>query len=143
MQPQSIEAKQASPADHSLRPRTAPDNSNHGDCIFTYHEILQQDSSYVYHVAAVAFKRHLAFISEVRDNASDIPQPKVTFDDGHCSNYEQAFPVLERTNVKATFFILAGCVGHGTNYVSWEHAKKMVDSGHCVASHGWSHRILT
>lgn len=144
MRPRVMNANQAPSADYSrLAVKVASDNFDQSDCIFTYHQILPEDSTYLYRVTAAAFEKHLAFISEVRGNSSNIPRPKISFDDGHRSNYEQAFPILERTNIKAIFFILAGCVGRGTEYVSWEDAKQMADSGHCVASHGWSHKILT
>jgi peptidoglycan/xylan/chitin deacetylase (PgdA/CDA1 family) len=45
--------------------------------------------------------------------------------------------------VKATFFVLAGCVGHGANYISWAQVREICAAGHHLSSHGWSHRILT
>jgi peptidoglycan/xylan/chitin deacetylase (PgdA/CDA1 family) len=113
------------------------------NCIFTYHKIIPEDSKYLYHVTAAEFGKHLAFISKIATDSSNVSKPTVSFDDGHRSDYEQAFPILDSANIKATFFILAGCVGREANYISWEQARQMANSGHCVASHGWSHKILT
>jgi len=85
----------------------------------------------------------LSFVSSVGKNASAGTAPKITFDDGHYSNYENAFPMLERFGLKATFFVLAGRIGSNRNYLSWEQARKMALAGHRIASHGWSHRIFT
>jgi peptidoglycan/xylan/chitin deacetylase (PgdA/CDA1 family) len=116
---------------------------NESDCIFTYHKIILEDSKYLYHVTAAEFGKHLGFISKTAADSSNVSKPAVSFDDGHRSDYEQAFPILDSANIKATFFILAGCVGREANYISWEQARQMANSGHCVASHGWSHKILT
>jgi peptidoglycan/xylan/chitin deacetylase (PgdA/CDA1 family) len=69
--------------------------------------------------------------------------PVVSFDDGHRSNYEHAFPMLEQFGVKATFFVLAGCIGKSANYMSWTQVRDISAAGHHLRSHGWSHRILT
>jgi peptidoglycan/xylan/chitin deacetylase (PgdA/CDA1 family) len=112
-------------------------------CLFTYHEILPASSTYLYRVTSATFENHLSFMSSVSKNSSAGTVPQITFDDGHRSNYENAFPILERFDLKATFFVLAGRVGSNTNYISWEQAREMTLAGHCVASHGWSHRMLT
>lgn len=111
--------------------------------IFTYHEILPEDSTYLYRVNSSAFENHLSFISSVRRDSLTGIVPQITFDDGHRSNYENAFPILERFGLKATFFVLAGRVGTDAKYISWGRAREMDLAGHRVASHGWSHRMLT
>jgi peptidoglycan/xylan/chitin deacetylase (PgdA/CDA1 family) len=112
-------------------------------CIFTYHEIQPEDSKYLYHVTSPAFENHLSIISSVPGNSLAGTTAQIAFDDGHRSNYENAFPILERFEWKATFFVLAGCVGNSANYISWEQAREMALAGHHIASHGWSHRVLT
>jgi hypothetical protein len=111
-------------------------------CFLTYHEILPEDSSYLYRVSNAAFERHLSFISSML-KGSPAAAPHISFDDGHRSNYENAFSILERFGVKATFFILSGRIGSGANYISWEQAREMSAAGHRLQSHGWSHRLLT
>jgi peptidoglycan/xylan/chitin deacetylase (PgdA/CDA1 family) len=111
-------------------------------CFFTYHEVLATESKYRYRVSNAAFAGHLFRISSIL-KLSPAAMPVVSFDDGHRSNYEQAFPILERFRVKATFFVLAGCIGKSANYMSWTQVREICAAGHHLQSHGWSHRILT
>jgi peptidoglycan/xylan/chitin deacetylase (PgdA/CDA1 family) len=113
-------------------------------CVFTYHEILPTDSAYLYRVTTSSFENHLSLIRSVLiKNVLNYAAPRFTFDDGHRSNYENAFPILERFGVKVNFFILAGRVGSNADYISWRQAQEIATAGHCVGSHGWSHRMLT
>ena len=113
-------------------------------CVLTYHEILPQPSQYLYRVTNAQFQAHLSFLSSgILKSVSHRPSPFITFDDGHRSNFEQAFPLLERFGLKATFFVLAGCIDSSNKYISWDHARQLVAAGHRVESHGWSHRLLT
>ena len=84
-------------------------------CIFAYHEIQPEDSKYLYRVTCSAFENHASFISSIQGNPLAGTGAQITFDDGHCSNYENAFPILEQFELKATFFVLAGSVGNNTN----------------------------
>lgn len=112
--------------------------------IFTYHEIQPSGSQYLYRVTQAQFQEHLSLLASSASRPSSGGQsPLITFDDGHRSNFEQAFPLLEQFGLKAIFFVLAGCVGRIDKYLSWDQARQMVAAGHCVQSHGWSHRLLT
>jgi peptidoglycan/xylan/chitin deacetylase (PgdA/CDA1 family) len=115
-----------------------------GQWIWTYHEILPAGSQYLYGVTQAQFREHLSLLASAPPQSSPGKQsPLITFDDGHRSNFEQAFPLLEQFGLKATFFLVAGCVGNIDKYLSWEQARQMVAAGHRVESHGWSHRLLT
>ncbi len=113
-------------------------------CVLTYHEILPSPSRYLYRVMSAQFQAHLSLLSSgILQVASPEHAPLITFDDGHRSNFEEAFPLLEQFGLKATFFVLAGCVGGTDKYISWDQARQIVAAGHRVESHGWSHRLLT
>ena len=76
----------------------------------------------------------------------------ITFDDGYLSNYEDAFEILKKYNMKATIFVIGSSVGK-TTYKDTEHsiiphfdfdkAKEMIDSGlidiqsHTYDFHQW------
>jgi peptidoglycan/xylan/chitin deacetylase (PgdA/CDA1 family) len=140
----SVSAKRESLSDDwNLGDLEALATAGEKSCILTYHEILPENSTYIYRVTNSLFEKHLSFISSLREKSSAQVVPQITLDDGHRSNYENAFPILERFDVKATFFVLAGCVGTNANYFRWEQARELASAGHRVASHGWSHRMLT
>ncbi len=73
-------------------------------------------------------------------NEKELPEKPIciTFDDGYLSNYELAYPILKKYNMKATIFIIGSSMGtdkyKDTEYkiiphFSYEKAKEMIDSG--------------
>jgi peptidoglycan/xylan/chitin deacetylase (PgdA/CDA1 family) len=112
-------------------------------CILTYHEIQNAASKYLYRVTKEQFAEHLCFVSGLMKSNSASQLPEITFDDGHRSNYEEAFPILERYALKATFFVVTGRIGTDSEFMTWNQARELVGAGHRVQSHGWAHRLLT
>lgn len=66
----------------------------------------------------------------------------LTFDDGHCSNFEVVCPVLKRLKLRAEFFVTVSRVGH-PGYMSWGQLAELRDAGMSVQSHGLHHKPLT
>ncbi len=64
----------------------------------------------------------------------------LTFDDGPSANTGRVLDILERYGVKATFFV----VGSGkTGPADQERMRAIVDAGHTIAMHSWSHDYKT
>lgn len=77
----------------------------------------------------------------------------ITFDDGYLSNYEYAYPILEKYGMKATIFVIGATVGNTeyykdtqypiTPHFTWEQGAEMVESGvislqsHTYDMHQW------
>lgn len=110
--------------------------------VITYHEIVPSPSQYLYRLTDAQFQEHLSLFSSTTWRSIRARKPLITFDDGHRSNYDHAFPLLEKFSIRAIFFVLAGRIGT-TEYISWDQAREVARAGHQVQSHGWSHRLLT
>ncbi len=74
----------------------------------------------------------------------------ITFDDGYLSNYEIAYPILKRLNIKATIFVVTSTVGAkvgqgvSTPHFTWAQAREMQESGIIdIHSHSHTHRNMT
>jgi len=65
----------------------------------------------------------------------------LTFDDGHASDYTEAFPVLGELGLRATFFVVPTLVDT-PGYVRWDQLREMVASGMEVGSHSLTHPFV-
>ncbi len=69
----------------------------------------------------------------------DGPYVAMTFDDGpHGTNTPRLLDMLKQRDIKATFFVCGECVAQYP-----ELAKRIVDEGHEIANHSWSHPQLS
>lgn len=53
----------------------------------------------------------------------------ITFDDGYIDNYRNAYPILKKYGLKGTIFIITDYLNVYPNYLTWEIAQEMQDSG--------------
>lgn len=65
----------------------------------------------------------------------------LAFDDGYQDNYDYAFPILEKYNQKGNFALVSGVMGT-SEYMSWENAQEIVETGHGIISHTHLHCSL-
>ncbi|HEX8294865.1 MAG TPA: polysaccharide deacetylase family protein, partial [Chthoniobacteraceae bacterium] len=69
----------------------------------------------------------------------DGPFIALTFDDGpHAQNTPRLLDMLKERNLKATFFVVGQCAAEYPDIM-----KRIVNEGHEVASHSWSHPLLS
>ncbi len=65
--------------------------------------------------------------------AGKISLPKnpvvLTFDDGHVDAYKNVFPILQKYNLKATFFVVTDNINLYPDCLTWQQAREMQDSG--------------
>ena len=65
-----------------------------------------------------------------KDNGNLPKKPVViTFDDGSVDNYKNVFPILQKYKLKATIFVITDNVNLYPNYVTWDQAREMQNSG--------------
>lgn len=107
-----------------------------------YHEIRPAAAAYSYVTGAALFQRHVDFYRDLLASGAEIV-PVITFDDGHVSNLEFAAPILASGGLTARFFITAGWTAARPGYMDWTQLRSLVDAGHSIGAHGWSHMFLT
>lgn len=63
----------------------------------------------------------------------------ITLDDGYKDNYEYAYPILKKYNIKANIMLITGLM-EGADYLSWNQVEEMKQSGLVYfTNHTWSH----
>ena len=80
------------------------------------------------------------------ENGGTLPEKPViiTFDDGYLDNYNHAYPVLQKYQLKATIFLISDYVSTYPNYLTWSDVQEMDESGLIdFESHTLSHEELT
>src|SRR2546427_994435 len=65
----------------------------------------------------------------------------LTFDDGHASDYTDAFPILQELGLRATFFVVPTLVDT-PGYVTWGQLREMVAAGMEAGSHSLTHPFV-
>ncbi len=136
--------------------------------VLMYHDLAVQKSQNSLIISAEQFENQIKALSEEGytgisiaqlinyvEKGAELPDKPVliTFDDGYSSNYELAFPILKKYNMKATIFVIGVSVGKDkykssdnniTPHFSYEQAREMIDSGlidiqsHTFDMHQWA-----
>ena len=135
--------------------------------VITYHNI-KSDAKESSEITKETFESQIKALSEAGftgvhskdlinyvEKGMELPSKSImiTFDDGYLSNYEDAFEILKKYNMKATIFVIGTSVGK-TKYKDTEHditphfdfekAREMIDSGlidiqsHTYDFHQWA-----
>ena len=65
----------------------------------------------------------------------------LTFDDGSEYQYSSFFPILEKHNLKGTFYIVTNWIGQN-GILNWNHLDKLYSYGNEIGSHTHTHRNL-
>ncbi|BAU47916.1 polysaccharide deacetylase [Sulfurifustis variabilis] len=75
---------------------------------------------------------------------TESPQSGVvlTFDDGHASNRDYAFPALADRGLRALFFVTTDFIGRRPGFCGWTGLREMAEAGMVLGSHGRTHRFF-
>ena len=117
--------------------------------ILMYHSI-GDDKESTLSVTPGNFSRQMAFlkrkgysvisldelVSNITEGKPYLPKTVViTFDDGYKNNYVEAFPILEKHGITATFFLTTDHVGSKKEYVNWDQVRLMKKNGMDFGGH--------
>lgn len=122
--------------------------------ILMYHSFQAEEDKLIPYVSADIFARQMEFLAKNRYNVVGLDKviaymtgkekmpPRtvaITADDGYYNFYKNAYPVLKKYNLPATFFIAIDKIGT-KGYLGWEELREMSDSGLVtIGSHTKSH----
>ncbi len=125
--------------------------------VLNYHQINDVDENLLT-VSTSEFETQMAWLEEngyqtitvselldFLDGKGSLPERPVliTFDDGYIDNYQCAFPILKKHNMKACIFLISEYVSLYPNYLTWEQLSEMQSSGIEFGSHTVDHNVLT
>ncbi len=113
---------------------------------------IEQFDRQVAHLKANYRVAALRDLIETGPGDDEGPIAAITFDDGYLDNYENAFPILRKHGVSATFFISTDHIteqkpfdhdleklGYGLPNMSWDQIREMHDQGMDFGSHTANH----
>ena len=125
--------------------------------VLNYHQINDVDENLLT-VSTSEFETQMAWLEEngyktitvselldFLDGKGSLPERPVLipFDDGYIDNYQCAFPILKKHNMKACIFLISEYVSLYPNYLTWEQLAEMQSSGIEFGSHTVDHNVLT
>ncbi len=126
--------------------------------ILLYHHVENEVSSSRYKVSIPVFETQMAALDEMGYTAitmslflealfdgRELPEKPVviTFDDGHESIYNNAFPIMQKYSFPGVFYIVANRIHDVPEFVNVAELKEMIAAGWEVGSHGYTHSDLT
>ena len=125
--------------------------------VLNYHQINDVDENMLT-VSTTEFETQMTWLDEngfktitvsellnALEGKESLPERPVliTFDDGYIDNYQCAFPILKKHNMKACIFLISEYVSLYPNYLTWEQLAEMQLSGIEFGSHTVDHNVLT
>jgi peptidoglycan/xylan/chitin deacetylase (PgdA/CDA1 family) len=126
--------------------------------ILLYHHVRGEKSTSRYQVTLPDFKLQMEALHEMGyqtiplsqflnalDNGSPLPDNAIiiTFDDGHLSVYENAFPIMNSFGFKGVFYIVANRIHDIPDFVNVTNLQEMMGAGWEIGSHSYTHSDLT
>ncbi len=131
--------------------------------IFIYHSVRRHIAGEskiqeAYDITPELFEKQLKYLQDngyttitLDDLVHDIEQGTttpvtkpviLTFDDGWRNQYRNAFPLLKKYHMTATFYVYTNPIGKKKHFLTWDQLKEMDAAGMTITSHTLSHPYL-
>jgi len=148
--------------DEALAEKELPQRADPKIIILMYHNLVFGRTGNEYNRDIYNFEHDLAFIRKrfkvidfndliaIGEKKMELTTDAaiISFDDGDLSIYGLAYPLLREYGIKATFFIITGCVGE-TGYMNWTQIKELaayrdpvLGPLFTIGSHGMDHAYM-
>jgi peptidoglycan/xylan/chitin deacetylase (PgdA/CDA1 family) len=125
---------------HSVRPHIAGESMMQ-EAYDISPELLEQQLKYLKDNGYTAITLD-QLVTDIEMGTTSNSKPVVlTFDDGWENQYKNAFPLLKKYHMTATFFIYTNPIGT-LHYLTWDEIKEMDAAGMTIGDHTLSHPYL-
>jgi peptidoglycan/xylan/chitin deacetylase (PgdA/CDA1 family) len=126
--------------------------------ILLYHRIDGENTDSRYRVSVPDFRTQMQWLYEQGYSAitismlldvllygGELPEKPIviSFDDGHLSVYENAFPIMDELGFPGVFYVVANRIYNAPDFVHVEEIGTLVDAGWEIGSHGYTHLDVT
>ena len=126
--------------------------------ILLYHHVKEDSSTSRYNVSIPDFRTQMqalydngytaitmSMLLDALIKGRDLPEKPVviTFDDGHQSVYDNAFPIMKNFGFPGVFYIVANRINDIKDFVNVEELQTMIEAGWEIGSHSYTHPDLT
>ncbi len=126
--------------------------------ILLYHRVNGETSSGRYEVSEPDFHSQMLALKEMGytaipmslflqalNDGADLPEKPIviTFDGGHQSVYDKAFPIMKALGFPGVFYIVANRINGSPEFVNISQLQEMIDAGWEIGSHSYTHSDLT
>lgn len=126
--------------------------------ILLYHHIENNDSDSRYQVSIADFRSQMKALHEMGYQSipislfldalltgANLPEKAVviTFDDGHQSVYDNAFPIMSEFGFSGVAYIVANRIYDIPDFLNIQSLEEMIASGWEIGSHSYTHSDLT
>ncbi len=107
-------------------------------------EIFEKEMKYLYDngYTSISFTDYINYLKDKTKNPIPKKSVIISFDDGYITQYTNAFPILKKYNLKATFFIYMGCIDIFPACMNSENLKELISNKMFLANHTLNHIYL-
>lgn len=144
----SVEELENQGGEINIWPEISQESLETATPILMYHHIEEGSNSL--YLSPANFQEQMAFLYAKGQQAVSLdelftPSSKnfiITFDDGYKDVIQNAYPILEELDFKATVFLIYDYIGK-VGYLTWEDVRFLENEGWQFGSHTLAHRNLT
>ena len=124
---------------HSVRAHI-PNESQLQDAYDITPELLERQLAYLQINGYTAITLDQLATDLETGTTSPIAKPVVlTFDDGWQNQYKNAFPLLKKYHMTATFYVFTNPIGKKPHFLTWDELREMDKAGMTIGDHTLSH----
>ncbi|MEN9338486.1 MAG: hypothetical protein RI945_211 [Candidatus Parcubacteria bacterium] len=107
-------------------------------------EIFEKEMKFLkdHNYEVISLEEYLEYFSFKKFLKEGERKVVITFDDGYISQFENAFPILQKYDLKATFFVYANCIGKYPSCMTWDNLRELTKSGMKIGNHTLNHVFL-